>query len=305
MLDPTIERWRKYLRRDPTRWLLDSAPPFAPSIQLAYQRDLAYRPEDAPAVRETRERVLYSPPIQTLFNTQDPLGFWGDPQSLTQPNYRTTLWNLALLAELGTPRTSRRARAACEFALQMFQDERGRFAGLSAVEAGYLVRALSDFDLASDERVRHAARGLIAWSAQEDSVEAQTSALWAWRAFTNDGMIAEAISSTLERVLDSLSQLPLAPITFPQFDPRDPLFILRVLAEYHRVSDPRDAELVEQFIARQDYQGRWTLERSLDELLMIPFETQGAPSRWITLNALRVIVKLVEGSPNHGLANFR
>lgn len=305
MLDHTIERWRKYLRRDPTGWLLEDAPPFAPSIQLAYQLDLARRPEDSLAVRATRERVLYSPLVQTLFNMQDPLGFWGAPQSLVQPNYRATLWNLVLLAELGVSRASRRARAACEFVLQTFQDERGRFGGLSAVEAGYLVRALSYFDAASDERVRHAARALIERSAQEDSIEAKITALWAWRTFTDDAMITEAVTSALERVLDSLSQLPLAPITFPQFDPRDPLIILRVLAEYQRVSDPRTASLVEQLIAGQDDQGRWTLERSLDGQLLIAFETHGAPSRWITLNALRVIVKLVEASPSDGLAHFR
>src|SRR5581483_4434023 len=56
-LDPLIARWKQYLRYDPTHWLLETDDP---SIQLWYQLDIAHRPEDAAAVLETRERVLYS-----------------------------------------------------------------------------------------------------------------------------------------------------------------------------------------------------------------------------------------------------
>jgi hypothetical protein len=54
-LDPAIARWKKYLRYDPTRWMLASDDP---SILLWYQLDIAHRPEDAPGVLDTRERVL-------------------------------------------------------------------------------------------------------------------------------------------------------------------------------------------------------------------------------------------------------
>src|SRR5690349_7918809 len=106
MLEVSIERWKKYLRRDPTRWLLETD---NPSIVLWYQLDIAHRPEDALGVVATRERVLYSDPVQAIFRAQRELGFWEDEDSLSQPYYHATLWNLALLAELGIPRHSRRA----------------------------------------------------------------------------------------------------------------------------------------------------------------------------------------------------
>jgi len=290
-----IDHWRQYLHRDPTRWLLaNGAAPFSPSILLWYQLDLARRPEESQIVQATREHVLYSTPVQTLFNAQDALGFWASPDSLAAPHWRATLWNLALLAELGIPRASRHARAASEFALQNFLDAHGRFEGLSAPEAGYLVRALGYFNLAADERVRRAARALVAWSRSEDSAAAHLCALWAWRDFLDDDVIASASRALMERLLTILPTFSaFSPITFPPFDPHDALFILRVLAEYDRVHDSRAAFLLEHLIAKQDEQGRWALERSLNDRLLTPLEDAGAPSRLATLNALRVISKRV------------
>ena len=118
----SLERWKKFLRYDPTRWLLETNDP---SILLWYQIEIAHRPEDAPGVTETRERVLYSEPVQTIFAAQNELGFWGDAsdavhrQQLAVPHYHATLWNLALLGR--TRHSARRAAACvtpCEFVLQ-------------------------------------------------------------------------------------------------------------------------------------------------------------------------------------------
>jgi hypothetical protein len=286
MVPPEIERWKKYLRFDPSRWLLASDDP---SIQLWYQLDIARRPEDAIGVMEVRERVLYSDTVQTLFAAQADLGYWGNPESLTQPYYRATAWSLALLTELGIPRSSRRARLGCEFALANFMYADGSFADANAVESGYLLRALGYF-MARDRRVLNAARAL---GERTDTADARFVALWSWRPFLGDAEIAGQADETLERVLDESALASEEPWTFPQFEPRDPLFRLRVLAEYDRVTDSRVSSPVEQFIAKQDAQARWTLERDLNRQLAVSLERAGEPSRWLTLNALRVIVKLV------------
>lgn len=282
---PSLAQWKKYLRYDPTRWLLETNDP---SIQLWYQLDIAHRPEEARAVLDTRERVLYSDPVQTIFAKQDALGFWGDAAQLAQPYYNATLWNLALLAELGIPRASRRARNACEFMLQNFLRDDGTFAGLDESETGYLVRAFGYFNYAHDTRVVNAARAL---SARANSFEASVSALWGCRAFCGEAQIARAMHAKLERVLENRNVENL--YTFPQFDPRDALFVLRVLAEYERATDARAAPLVNALIAKQNERAQWTLERDLNAQLVTPFEKQNAPSRWVTLNALRVITHLV------------
>src|SRR4051794_22537424 len=109
MPDASIERWKKYLLYDPTRWLLETNDP---SILLWYQLDIAHRPEDAPGVNEMRERVLYSDPDQNIFAAQNELGYWGDAEKLVQPRFTAALWNFLLLTELGIPRASRHARIA-------------------------------------------------------------------------------------------------------------------------------------------------------------------------------------------------
>ena len=193
---PEIERWRKYLRYDPTRWLLETNDP---SILLHYQLDIAHRPEDAPRVVETRKRILYSDSVQTILAAQNEMDVWGDAESLSRPYYTATVWNLALLAELGMPRTSRRARNACEFILQNFVGSDGTVAGLSAVERGYLLRALCHFNFSNDARVIQVARNL---TSHLDTFEAHVSALWGWQNVRDDAGIARASERVLETILD-------------------------------------------------------------------------------------------------------
>ncbi len=296
---PPIERWKKYLRYDPTRWLLETDDP---SIQLWYQIDIAHRPEDSRAVIDTRERVLYSDPVQAIFAAQDPLGFWNNPGSLTQPFFTATLWNLALLAELGIPRTSRRARNACEFILQNFLNDDGTFVGygtfegLNGVNVGYLLHALAYFNLAHDERVLRAARRLIQ-DAAEDSVHdlVYTAAIWAIQEIElHDTTSITHRKSILDKLRTTLARRKyILPIRFPQFDVEDPLFTLRVMTTTELVHDACLSQMIEAIVAKQDEYARWRLEDAMNSLLTTPFERAGEPSRWITLNALRVITKLV------------
>lgn len=289
---PTLTRWKKYLRADPTRWLLETDDP---SILVWYQIDIAHRPEDSRAVTDTRERVLYSEPVQTIFAAQDDLGYWGDPEHLAQPRCTGTLWNLALLAELGIPHASRRARRACEFVLQNFLGEDGTFAGLTGIESGYLIHALTYFDLSGDERVTQAARRLMQEAADSNEDALRIAALWGIEKLDlpesgNDS----ARDKILDQVHSSLGDSRDFPLLgFPHFDPRDPLFILRVLNQTEFMGDPRVTHIVDKVIAKQNERAQWMCEKDSHTQLLIPFEKQNAPSRWVTLNALRVIVPLV------------
>jgi hypothetical protein len=296
-MNSKAERWRIYLRQDPTRFLLDADA--NPSVYLWYLIDLAHRPENSVAVGGARERVLYSPPVQHIFAAQQREGYWATPDSLAKPYYRATLWNLAHLAELGIPRDSRRARTACEFALQNFLDERGRFAGLDVVESGYLIHALTYFRLASDERVMRAAHALGELVAEANSDEARLLALWAWADLREHAESSALATHVRERLLDSLAARGdhnYAPITFPPFEPRDPLFISRVLAIHDCADDPRAARLIQCVVKKQDASSRWPLENNLDGSMSECAEEETSASRWATLNALRVIVKLVKSA---------
>lgn len=290
MLDPTLARWKKYLLGDPTRWLLETDDP---SILLWYQLDIAHRPENAPGVLASRERVLYSDSVQNIFAAQNELGYWDDPAQLAKPQYTSTLWNLVLLAELGIPRTSRRARNACEFILQNFTDDNGALRDLDLPEMGYCVRALSYF-LRDDPRVIRAATALQQqWRDIEHDFGTITS-LWAWRAYKDDPTFADAIHDALEEIWGSTAEgFWNGMFMFPQFNSWDTLFGLRVLAEYDCVHDERAAWMVDWLTGFGDSKGRFPLIESLNDQLTTPLEPVSTASRWITLNALRVITKLV------------
>ncbi len=289
---PEVERWRKYLRQDPTRFLLDADA--NPSVYLWYLIDLAHRPEDSKAVIEARERVLYSDPVQEIFAAQKPEGYWEPAESLAEPRYTATLWNLALLAELGIPRTSRRARNACEFVLQNFLNDEGRFTRFNSVSSGYLINALAYFNLQSDERVLKAARLWLDIAARIPLGAGRVVVLWAWRNFLDDTEIRKAADVESQKLLDELGQkTDFTLLTFPQFHASDPLFKLRVLAAYNCAHDPRATRLVEHVISKQSESSQWPLEKSLNGSLLTRLEEESDASRWATLNALRVIVKLV------------
>jgi hypothetical protein len=69
----------------------------------------------------------------------------------------------------------------------------------------------------------------------------------------------------------------------------DVLQNLEVLAALGQASDPRLANALEFVKSKQDQQGRWKMQYSLNGKMWVDIEKKGAPSKWITLRALRVL----------------
>jgi hypothetical protein len=53
--------------------------------------------------------------------------------------------------------------------------------------------------------------------------------------------------------------------------------------------DARLQDAVDLILSKQDSQGRWVLEHSFNGRTLVSIEVEGQPSRWVTLNALRVL----------------
>jgi hypothetical protein len=53
--------------------------------------------------------------------------------------------------------------------------------------------------------------------------------------------------------------------------------------------DERMQEALDLVISKQDSQGRWKLESTFNGRLLVNIEQKGKPSKWITLNALRIL----------------
>jgi hypothetical protein len=75
---------------------------------------------------------------------------------------------------------------------------------------------------------------------------------------------------------------------FPLMWNTDALEILGILTRLG-IRDSRMREAVDLVVSKQDESGRWMLERSFNGRFLVNIEQKGKPSKWVTLNALRVL----------------
>jgi hypothetical protein len=75
---------------------------------------------------------------------------------------------------------------------------------------------------------------------------------------------------------------------FPLMYQTDVLEILGILTELG-CSDHRMQEAVDLVVSKQDSSGRWALASTFNGKFQVDVEDKGKPSKWITLNALRVL----------------
>jgi len=66
----------------------------------------------------------------------------------------------------------------------------------------------------------------------------------------------------------------------------DLLEVLEVLADLGYGNDPRVSGLIQLILSKQDEQGLWKLENSLNGKMWTRIETRGQPSKWVTLRAV-------------------
>ena len=75
---------------------------------------------------------------------------------------------------------------------------------------------------------------------------------------------------------------------FPLMYQTDALEILLVLTRLG-YRDVRMREALDLVASRADAQGRWRLQQTFNDRFVVPIETRGEPSRWVTLRALEVL----------------
>jgi hypothetical protein len=70
----------------------------------------------------------------------------------------------------------------------------------------------------------------------------------------------------------------------------DILEILSILTDLE-VQDKRMQDAVDKVISKQDKQGKWILENTFNGRYITNIETKGKSSKWVTLNAIRMLKK--------------
>jgi hypothetical protein len=246
--------------------------------------------------------------VKELFALQRPEGYWGDDE--TKPHTaQGAVGALTLLYVLGvTP--DKRTAAGCDSFLKNCQHESGGFSmtkklrsGIFPCTTGEHLPFLVYFGFGDDLRVRAAFAFLIEDMSTADVLDCgryqHRDCLWGAIAALN-GLAAlptDMHSEQSKRVVTELANVLLDArydfegehkrwLTFGVPRTWDLLSALKALAAHGYARDSRFVPLLKLILNRQDDQGRW-LCGSVSRTW--PIEKRNRPSKWITLDALRLL----------------
>ncbi|MCX6032509.1 MAG: nitrogen fixation protein NifH [Chloroflexi bacterium] len=117
--------WQEQLRGDPLPWLLETD---APGVRHLALRDLLDLAPDDPQLAAARRAAHQAGPIATILGQMDETGFWAEPGPGYLPKYRSTVWSVILLAQLGASAAEdERIGRACGYVLDHALTPRGQF----------------------------------------------------------------------------------------------------------------------------------------------------------------------------------
>ena len=293
------------LNGDPLPWLLD---PENPSIRYWTLVDILDQPTSASEVREARTAITQQPLVKELFALQHPEGYWGGDQTKPQTAQGAGA-ALGLLCTLGVP-PDKRTTSGCDSFLKFCQHESGGFSMIKKIRSGIFpcttgpnLPFLIYFGLGDDPRVRSAFAFLIDEMSTENALDCgryqHRDCLWGAIAALNGLAVlpTDMQSAQSSQVVVRLANILLdAEYDFKGENNRwftfgvprawDLLSALKALAAHGYAHDSRFVSLLELFLNHQDEQGRW-LCGSVSRTWSI--EKRNRPSKWITLDALRVL----------------
>jgi len=302
-----------------TRWLLDGDP----AVRWQVLRDVVGAADRT--VERERRKVAREGWGARLLDRQDPAGTWAGGLSsdggLYSPKWISTTYTMLLLRDFGLPATSRPARKACTLLLDGGIQRDGGinygWRGRSETCITGMVLSLLAYFGYDDDRLDTLAGHLLqqqmpdgGWNCRRDlgathsSVHTTISVLEGLRLYElHRGRERKAVPAAqgrgrefllMHRLFrsDRTGEIIKPVFTLFAFPPRWHYDILRALDYFQSVNAPRDQRLAEVIdIVRNTRQddGRWTLQNSWKGKTYFAMERLGAPSRWNTLRALRVL----------------
>jgi hypothetical protein len=259
-------------------------------------------------VQEAKAAIADQSLVKELFALQRPEGHWGDDE--TKPyTAQGAVAALSLLHMLGANPDSRTA-AGCDSFLRFCQHESGGFSmtrklrsGIFPCTTGEHLPFLVYFGMEDDPRVRAAFAYLVEDMSTDDALDCgryqHQDCLWGAIAALNGlavlptGMRPEESKRVVKRLADALLDAKYdfdgehkRWLTFGVPRAWDLISALKALAAHGYARDSRFVPLLELVLSRQDEQGRWTCG-SVSRTW--PIERRNQPSKWITLDALRVL----------------
>jgi hypothetical protein len=107
--------WKNQLRNDSVAWLLE---PENPGVHYLALRDLLDLPSDDRELKSARKVAHKQGPIAEVLLHMDEEGYWVKAGPGYNPKYRSTVWSMILLAQLGaSANEDKRIYQACNYLL--------------------------------------------------------------------------------------------------------------------------------------------------------------------------------------------
>jgi hypothetical protein len=301
--------WIEILYSDVIPWLMERD---APSVRYWTLTKLLDRQKEEDEVARARQAIQQSGPAVEILSHYAGDGRWEGERSYYTPKYKSTHWQLLLLAELAAGGEDERIAAACRRMIEAVHREKRDT--VFPCFHGNLIGYLHALGHAGDERVRAFEAELARagatgkWCCDHNGglpcAWGAARALWGFGQMTageRDDAIQEAIDSGVRflgrfklregdypsegarhKLWDSLN--------FPLFYQADVLFTLRALADVAQLgAKPTFRKAVEWLVDRRAGDWRWNGVSPYSSRMWTSLEGHRRPSKWITWQALYVI----------------
>ena len=122
--------WEDLLNGDPISWLLE---PSDPGVRYLALRDLVDRSPEDPELGEARRLAHTQGPIAAVLDQMQAAGYWVEPGPGYNPKYRSTVWAIILLAQLGASAAQdERISQACSYLMYHALTSGGQFSASGA-----------------------------------------------------------------------------------------------------------------------------------------------------------------------------
>lgn len=117
--------WQKQLNGDSLSWLLETK---TPEVRYLALRDLLKRPKTDSELVAARQAAHQKGPIAAILDEMEQAGYWVEPGPSYNPKYRSTVWDIILLAQLGASADQdKRIAQACAYLSDHALTEGGQF----------------------------------------------------------------------------------------------------------------------------------------------------------------------------------